>query len=99
MIGLRVVDVGALVVWLVWFFRLRDDESDDGDDDGGGGSDTKRPEPGPPGPSIELPEDARPWSRRLRDGCSPRRAGRPARRQRQSHPRRAPVRPRTPVHH
>ena len=34
MVGLRVFDVGALVVWLVWFFRLRDDDDDDGDDDG-----------------------------------------------------------------
>ena len=32
MVGLRVFDVGALVVWLVWFFRLRDDDDDDGDD-------------------------------------------------------------------
>ena len=39
MVGLRVFDIGALVVWLVWFFKLRDDE----DDEGGGG-------PGGPGP-------------------------------------------------
>ena len=26
MIGFRVLDVGLLVVWLVWFFRLRDDD-------------------------------------------------------------------------
>jgi hypothetical protein len=38
MVGLRVFDIGALVVWLVWFFKLRDDE----DDEGGGG-------PGGPG--------------------------------------------------
>ena len=32
MVGLRVFDIGALIVWLIWFFRLRDD-----DDDAGGG--------------------------------------------------------------
>ena len=26
MVGLRVFDVGALIVWLVWFFRLREDD-------------------------------------------------------------------------
>ena len=30
MVGLRVFDIGALVVWLVWFFRQRDDEDDEG---------------------------------------------------------------------
>ena len=33
MVGLRVFDVGLLLVWLVWFFRLRDD--DDSSDEGG----------------------------------------------------------------
>src|SRR5215217_483976 len=42
MIGLRVFDVGALIVWLIWFFRLRDD--DDDSDDGRGG-DGNAPEP------------------------------------------------------
>ena len=52
MIGLRVFDVGALIVWLVWFFRLRDD--DDGPDDGGGGN-GNAPEPEEPkGPSGGL---------------------------------------------
>ena len=26
MVGLRVFDLGALVAWLVWFYRLRDDD-------------------------------------------------------------------------
>ena len=26
MVGFRVFDVGLLIVWLVWFFRLRDDD-------------------------------------------------------------------------
>ena len=52
MIGLRVFDVGALIVWLVWFFRLRDD--DDGPDDGGGGA-GNAPEPEEPkGPTGGL---------------------------------------------
>ena len=25
MVGFRVFDVGLLIVWLIWFFRLRDD--------------------------------------------------------------------------
>ena len=38
-VGFRIFDVGLLVIWLVWFFRLRDDDAgpnDDGGDDGGG---------------------------------------------------------------
>ena len=37
MVGFRVFDVGLLVVWLVWFFRLRDDGDEDPPDEGGGG--------------------------------------------------------------
>ena len=37
MVGFRVFDVGLLVVWLIWFFRLRDDDDDSRGDDGGGG--------------------------------------------------------------
>ncbi len=33
MVGFRVFDVGLLIVWLVWFFRLRDDDDADDDDD------------------------------------------------------------------
>ena len=29
MVGLRVLDLGLLAAWLVWFFRMRDDDSDD----------------------------------------------------------------------
>ena len=43
MVGLRVFDIGALVVWLVWFFKLRDDEDDEGGGGpGGGGRGTRR---------------------------------------------------------
>jgi hypothetical protein len=68
MVGLRVFDVGALVVWLVWFFRLRDDD-DDGDDFRRGEGDGPEPEPEPSGPGglrLPLPE-ADPWPTRLRD--------------------------------
>ena len=37
MVGFRVFDVGLLILWLVWFFRLRDDEDDETGDDGPGG--------------------------------------------------------------
>jgi hypothetical protein len=60
MVGLRVFDIGALLVWLVWFFRLRED-----DDDGG----SPEPEPTPSGPGgllLPLP-DAEPWPSRRRD--------------------------------
>ena len=68
MVGLRVFDVGALVVWLVWFFRLRDDDGDDGDDFRGGADEPDDPDPrgSPPGLRIPLP-DAAPWPVRRRD--------------------------------
>ena len=37
MVGFRVFDVGLLILWLVWFFRLRDDDDDQTDDGGPGG--------------------------------------------------------------
>jgi hypothetical protein len=67
MIGLRVFDIGALIVWLVWFFRLRED--DDGDDYGRGDDPPPEPEPprgGPGGLRVPLP-DAEPWPTRRRD--------------------------------
>ena len=69
MVGLRVFDIGALIVWLVWFFRLRDDD-DDADGGHGGGGNAPEPEnpSGPPG-GLRLPLDnAGPWSGRRRDG-------------------------------
>src|SRR4051794_17817049 len=67
LIGLRVVDVGALIVWLVWFFKLRDDDDDEsGGDDFRGDGDPPDPEPsGPGGLGVPLP-DADPWPRRRR---------------------------------
>jgi hypothetical protein len=57
MVGFRVFDVGLLIVWLIWFFRLRDDGDDSPGDDGGGG---EGPDPGPSrdgpgGDGIRLP--------------------------------------------
>lgn len=61
MVGLRVFDIGALVVWLVWFFRQRDDEDDDGGGGPGGPGRGGDPDGGPPLP------DADPWPERRRD--------------------------------
>ena len=92
MVGLRVVDLGALIVWLVWFYRQCDKE-----DDEPGGEDFRRhdePEEEPPRPSsggglgVPLP-DADPWPTRRRDhDVEPYR--RPARRQ-PAEPERTPV--------
>jgi hypothetical protein len=69
MVGFRVFDVGLLVVWLIWFFRLRDDGDDSPGEDGGGG---QGPEPGPGGDGpggggIRLPVGRAQPGRRLRD--------------------------------
>ena len=73
MIGFRVLDVGLLVAWLVWFFRLRDDD----DSDGGGGPGGEGPEPTPTGDpgggGLTLPLGrVRPGARRIRDHVRPR---------------------------
>jgi hypothetical protein len=69
MVGLRVFDIGALIVWLIWFFRLRDDDDDGDDDHGRGDGDAPDPEPTRPGPGgLRLPlPDAEPWPARRRD--------------------------------
>jgi hypothetical protein len=68
-VGFRIFDVGLLVFWLIWFFRLRDDDagpSDDGGDDGGGPP-VHPPEPsGGGGLGLLLPGTLR-AGRRLRD--------------------------------
>ena len=47
MVGFRVFDVGLLILWLVWFFRLRDDDDDQPDEGGpGGGGPGPGPKPG-----------------------------------------------------
>ena len=68
MVGLRIFDIGALVVWLVWFFRLRDDDDDSDGGQGGGGNAPEPEQPsGPPG-GLRLPlADSKPWPSRRRD--------------------------------
>ena len=102
MVGFRVFDVGLLVAWLIWFFRLRDDDggADPPDGGGGGGGDGRKPGPrrGPGGDGIRLPDG--PWRPgwRRRDGHRPpqRRPSRflpsPARVRSPTIPRRAPSR-------
>ena len=67
MVGLRVFDVGALIVWLVWFFRLRDDDGDDGDDFRGGPGEPDEPDPKGSPPGLRLPPPLA-IARRLLDG-------------------------------
>jgi hypothetical protein len=57
MIGFRVFDIGLLVIWLVWFLRLRNDDDDQPDDDGsgGGGSGPRLPRNRPGGGGLSLP--------------------------------------------
>ena len=73
MVGFRVIDVGALVVFLVWFFRQRFDADDPPDDDGPGGSGPQPgPQPGPGGGGLPLPLDTvRPSQTRLRSHGRP----------------------------
>lgn len=88
LVGMRVIDVGGLIVWLIWFFRQQDEPDDWGGWDDPGGD----PPPAPPGPGggddrLPLLPDAAPWPARLRDHTSPRsrgfeRRGEPARRER-----------------
>ena len=74
MVGFRVFDVGLLIVWLIWFFRLREDDDDSRGDDGGGGEGPD-PTPGKDGPGgdwLRLPLGrVRPADRRARDGHTP----------------------------
>ena len=88
MVGFRLFDVGLLVLWLVWFFRLRDDDAgsnDSGEDDHGGGPPVHPPDPsGGGGLGLLMPGRLR-AERRLRDDTPqphsrPRRGGEPLRR-------------------
>ena len=55
MVGFRIFDVGLLVLWLVWFFRLRDDDDSTDDDGPGGGGQDPRPGKGPGGGGLGRP--------------------------------------------
>ena len=76
MVGFRVFDVGLLILWLVWFFRLRDDDDDSGDDGGpgGGGPGPKRDDDGGGG-GGGLRKRLAPGPR-IRDHLTPRKLGR-----------------------
>jgi hypothetical protein len=99
MVGFRIFDVGLLIVWLVWFFRLRDDDDSAEDDGPGGGGPDPRPDRGPGPGGLRLPLGrARQAALRVRDHVRP---GRPPRRRgAEPVPRTVPARvrqPRTPV--
>ena len=86
MVGLRVFDIGALVVWLVWFFRQRDDE----DDEGGGGAPAVPAAAAIPTAARRSPTPTRgPSGAATTSATGPRR---PGRRARTSRPRPAPQR-------
>jgi hypothetical protein len=55
MVGFRIFDVGLLIVWLVWFFRLRDDDDSSDDDGPGGGGSDPVPSKGPGGGGLGRP--------------------------------------------
>lgn len=76
MIGFRVFDVGLLVIWLIWFFRLRSDDDDQPEDEGGGGGGGGPSDDRGPGGGGGMPlpgENATKRTRRVRDGHRPRR--------------------------
>ena len=77
MVGFRVFDVGLLVVWLIWFFRLRDDSDeeppDEGGDGGGGSRGPERPAGGPSGGGLPFEPGRLPSGARKRDGHRPER--------------------------
>jgi hypothetical protein len=97
MVGLRVFDIGALIAWLVWFHKLRDDDGDGREDDSGGDGGPSTPdEPqGPPPGGLELPRpDAGPWPARRRDHAGDLPPARvPERRAPRPEPAREPARP------
>jgi hypothetical protein len=97
LVGLRVFDLGGMIVWLVWFLRRggSNDSQEDEEDGGGGGGPRPPAGPSPGGPGLDLPiADSAPWPTRLRDHGSARRpvpARSPAPTWRRT-PRRQPVR-------
>lgn len=96
MVGFRVFDVGLLVLWLVWFFRLRDDEDGGADEDGpGGGGPPREPPDDPGGGGLTLPLGRFGPGSRQRDSHRPRHALH--RRGSESIPAPAPSRVRNPV--
>lgn len=86
---MRVFDLGALVVWLFWLLRQRDEPEDGGGREGPGRGPPPGPStpPGPGGRGIRLLPDSGPWPLRIREHGSAHphrieRRGVPARRER-----------------
>jgi len=76
LVGLRVFDLGGMIVWLIWFLRHDSGGADPDDEGGGGGGGGSQPQdrPKPGGPGLDLPiADSGPWPTRLRDHGSARR--------------------------
>ncbi|HEX8066000.1 MAG TPA: hypothetical protein VF520_05695 [Thermoleophilaceae bacterium] len=71
MVGFRVFDVGLLIVWLVWFFRLRDDDDPSDEDGPGGGGPDPSPADDPGGGGLRVPLGRAPQGRRARDHARP----------------------------
>lgn len=73
LVGMRVFDLGALIVWLVWFLRQQDEPGEWGDwDDPGRDPPPAPPSPGPGDRGVRLPlPEAGPWPVRLRDHTAP----------------------------
>ena len=64
MVGIRVLDVGALILWLIWFARQRSEDDDVEADDPPAAGDPSPQWPAPsPGDRIE----SAPWPYRRRD--------------------------------
>jgi hypothetical protein len=95
MVGFRVFDVGLLIVWLVWFFRLRDDDDPSDDEGPGGGGPDPSPDDDPGDGGLRLPLGR--WSpgRRARDHGRPART--PRRRGAEPLPNPLPARVRQPA--
>jgi hypothetical protein len=95
MVGFRVFDVGLLILWLLWFFRLRDDDDSSDDDGPGGGGPEDPPDRGPGGGGLRLPLGKARAGKRTRDHL-PRHA-RPPRRGPEPLPAPTPARVRQPA--
>jgi hypothetical protein len=95
MVGFRVFDVGLLIVWLVWFFRLRDDDDGSDDDGPGGGGTDPSGDDGPGGGGLRLPLGRASAGPRRRDHAAPVRM--PRRRGAEPLPSPAPARVRLPT--
>ena len=95
LVGFRVIDLGALIVWMVWFYRQcdKDDDEPGGDDfRRSGDQDVEPPVPPSRGGGLDIPlPDAAPWPTRRRDHGDVAPAARPARRQ-PAEPQRTPAR-------